>query len=157
MRTVSIIFFKMQSVISNHREIINEKVLISDLCWISLLSVRLQIYPAGIYLFKINNENTRTMCEICSKLTIKTPERRQWPLSQSTFGQSRHLLPFTSETFMKTLWCLQWYIRKYVHNFIWIRSKVANVNRNINVFLFKYFSFANAHPPKKDVLNIFVR
>ena len=33
--------------------------------------------PAGIYLFKINNGNTRTMCEICSKATIKTPERRR--------------------------------------------------------------------------------
>ena len=28
---------------------------------------------AGIYLFKINNRNTRTRCEICSKLTIKIP------------------------------------------------------------------------------------
>ena len=35
-------------------------------------------YPAGIYLFKVNNRNTRTRCEICSKLTIKTPERRHW-------------------------------------------------------------------------------
>ena len=26
--------------------------------------------PAGIYLFKVNNRNTRTRCEICSKLTI---------------------------------------------------------------------------------------
>ena len=34
--------------------------------------------PAGIYLFKVNNRNTRTRCEICSKLTINTPERRQW-------------------------------------------------------------------------------
>ena len=34
--------------------------------------------PAGIYLLKVNNRNTRTRCEICSKLTIKTPERRQW-------------------------------------------------------------------------------
>ena len=34
--------------------------------------------PTGIYLFKVNNRNTRTMCEICSWLTIKTPERRQW-------------------------------------------------------------------------------
>ena len=33
---------------------------------------------AGIYLLKINNRNTRTSCEICSTLTIKTPERRQW-------------------------------------------------------------------------------
>ena len=30
------------------------------------------IYPAGIYLFKVNNKNTRTRCEIHSKLTIKT-------------------------------------------------------------------------------------
>ena len=32
--------------------------------------------PAGIYLLKVNNRNTRKMCEICSKLTIKTPEQR---------------------------------------------------------------------------------
>ena len=30
--------------------------------------------PAGNYMFKVNNRNTRTRCEICSKLTIKTPE-----------------------------------------------------------------------------------
>ena len=35
-------------------------------------------YPDGIYLSKINNEKTETMCEICSMLTIKIPERRQW-------------------------------------------------------------------------------
>ena len=34
-------------------------------------------FPAGIYLLKVNNGNTRTICEICSKLTIKTPEQRQ--------------------------------------------------------------------------------
>ena len=28
--------------------------------------------PAGIYLLKVN---TRTMCEVCLKLTAKTPER----------------------------------------------------------------------------------
>ena len=33
-------------------------------------------FPAGNYMFKVNNRNTRTRCEICSKLTIKTPERR---------------------------------------------------------------------------------
>ena len=35
-------------------------------------------YPASIYMLKVNNRNTRTRCEICSKLTIKTPERRHW-------------------------------------------------------------------------------
>ena len=31
-----------------------------------------------IYLLKVNNRNTRTRCEKSSKLTIQTPERRQW-------------------------------------------------------------------------------
>ena len=35
----------------------------------------LRFYPAGIYVLKVN-KNTRTRCEICSKLTIKTPERQ---------------------------------------------------------------------------------
>ena len=35
----------------------------------------------NIYLFKVNNRNTREMCEICSKLIRKTPEWRQWRLS----------------------------------------------------------------------------
>ena len=30
--------------------------------------------PINIYMFKFNNRNTRTRCEICSKLTIKTPD-----------------------------------------------------------------------------------
>ena len=34
-------------------------------------------YPAGIYLLKVYNRNTKTRCEICSNLTVKTPERRQ--------------------------------------------------------------------------------
>ena len=32
--------------------------------------------PASIYLLQVNNKNTRTRCEVCSKLTITTPERR---------------------------------------------------------------------------------
>ena len=31
--------------------------------------------PVGIYMFKVNNRNTRIRCEICSKLTLKTQER----------------------------------------------------------------------------------
>ena len=33
--------------------------------------------PTSIYLHKVNSRNTRTRCEICSKLTIKTPEQCQ--------------------------------------------------------------------------------
>ena len=31
----------------------------------------------GIYMFRVNNRDTRTRCEICSKLTIETLERRR--------------------------------------------------------------------------------
>ena len=34
-------------------------------------------YPVGYYMSKVNNRNTKTRCETSSKLTIKTPERRQ--------------------------------------------------------------------------------
>ena len=34
--------------------------------------------PASIYLCKVSNGNTKTMNEICSKLTVKTLERHQW-------------------------------------------------------------------------------
>ena len=30
--------------------------------------------PAGIYLLKVNNRNTRKKCGICTKLTTMTPE-----------------------------------------------------------------------------------
>ena len=33
--------------------------------------------PAGINMFKVNNRNTIIRCEICSKPTIKTVERRR--------------------------------------------------------------------------------
>ena len=45
-------------------------VLITPLC-------NSKTFPADIYLLKVNSRNTRTRYEICSELTIKTPERRQ--------------------------------------------------------------------------------
>ena len=44
--------------------------------FLATLSFSSQI-PADIYLFKVNNRNTTKRYEICPKLTIKTPERRQ--------------------------------------------------------------------------------
>ena len=39
--------------------------------------VQIDNNPADMCLFKLNNGNTITMCEICSKLTKKTPEQCQ--------------------------------------------------------------------------------
>ena len=32
---------------------------------------KIMCYPAGNYMYKVNNRNIRTRCEICSKLAIK--------------------------------------------------------------------------------------
>ena len=44
----------------------------------SIFKVTSKCYPVGIYMFKVSNRNTRSRCEVYSKLTIKTPERRHW-------------------------------------------------------------------------------
>ena len=53
-------------------------------------------FPAVIY-FKVNNRNTRTMCEIGSDLTIKTPKRRHDVVLVS--------LLLTLNKFHTLLWC----------------------------------------------------
>ena len=41
----------------------------------SLFFITKKLIPDGINLLKVNNRTTRTSCEICSKLTIKIPEK----------------------------------------------------------------------------------
>ena len=43
-----------------------------------ILGVMDHLQPSRNSMLKVNNKNTKTRCEICSKLTKKTPERRQW-------------------------------------------------------------------------------
>ena len=53
-----------------------------------------QTIPTGAYLFKANIGYTRAMCEVCWKLTIKTPEWRQWCRSGvfiANFEQISHI------------------------------------------------------------------
>ena len=46
--------------------------------------------PTNINLFKVNNKNTRKRCEICSKLTIETPERH-WRRSGVSIVNFEHI------------------------------------------------------------------
>ena len=51
---------------------------IDSIC-LPIYTVSYQDYNlASSYMFKFNNRNTRTRCEICLKLTLKKAERRQW-------------------------------------------------------------------------------
>ena len=52
------------------------------------------MYPASICMLKVNNRNTRSSCETCSKLTIKTPERCYWRQTYFTPSSSVSIINF---------------------------------------------------------------
>ena len=56
-------------------------------------------FPAGIYLFKVNNRNTKAICEICSKLTIKTKRTTSMTLIFCLY------LLLTMNRFNRLFWC----------------------------------------------------
>ena len=60
-------------------------------------------YPAGIYMFKVNNRNARTKCKICLKLTLKAPERRQWRRFGVFIVNFEHILHFVLAFLLLTL------------------------------------------------------
>ena len=62
-----------------------------------------EIVPASSYMFKVKNRNTRTRCEICSKLTIKIPERRHWRRSGIFIVNFEHILHFVLVFLLLTL------------------------------------------------------
>ena len=49
------------------------------------------LFQAGNCMFKVHNRNARTRCEISSKLTIKTPQRRHWRCSGVFIVNSEHI------------------------------------------------------------------
>ena len=72
--------------------------------------------PLG-YLFKVNNRNSIKRCEICSKLTIKTPKRRHWRrFGVFILNVEHHSHPF--QCFYCSLWTSKCYVgnKKYSQN-----------------------------------------
>ena len=65
-----------------HKNFIMHKKYLSDTCEYGPPN------PAGIYLFKVNNRNTRTSC---SKLKTKTPERSHWRRSGVFIVEFEHI------------------------------------------------------------------
>ena len=60
-------------------------------------------HPYNIYLFIVNNRNTRKWCDICSKLMIKSPERRQWRLSGVFIVNFKHISHLFLEFLLLTM------------------------------------------------------
>ena len=80
-------------------------------CWFYIIAV--------IYLLRVNNENTRILCEICSKSTIKSPKQRVVVLVSLLFALNRLYKIFWS--FCCWLWtstCRSWWCRKLLPKYI---------------------------------------
>ena len=84
--------------------------------------------------FKVNNRNTRTSCKMCSKFTIKTPERRNDVVLVSSLLTLTIFTTFSSVSFVdfeqiNVHWIaeirLKPIIRKYL--FSWSLFKITNL------------------------------
>ena len=58
---------------------------------IDCLEITMSKIPAGNYMFKVNNRNTRTRCELFYKLTIKAAKRSHWIRCDVFFVNSEHI------------------------------------------------------------------
>ena len=71
-------FFYVSNVPATVKSLVKHKVFTLD-------------YPVGIYMFKVKNRNTRKRCEVCSRLTIKTPERHHRRRSVVVIANFKHI------------------------------------------------------------------
>ena len=101
--------------------------------------------PASIYVFKVMNRNTRKRPDICSKLTMKIPERRHW-------GSSGVFI-INFELFQIFLWfyyCWFWtskYLQRKLSDILYLRYlfycvywRKAGLNKK-QCREFRYFSY----------------
>ena len=70
--------FRTQSLVNSKPPAIFAKCFTFNVWQGSNTPLRTKAVQVNIYLFKLNKRNTWKRCEICSKLKIKTPERRQY-------------------------------------------------------------------------------
>ena len=84
--------------------------------------ILIQNFIANFYLFKVNNKDTRETCKTCSKLTLKTPERRHWNRSGVFIVNFEHI----SHLFLVFLLFISCWI-KPLTTFIFCFNSVANV------------------------------
>ena len=104
-------------------------------------------YTASIYLFKVNNRNTRKRCKICSKLTIKTPERRHWRRTGVFIVNFEN----TRMALLTSYWCLYRWLWAYftpcssvsIGNFEYVNAGWATNFPYLAWFDFKWAILAN--------------
>ena len=103
------------------------------------------------YLIKVNNINTRTRCELCSKLTIKTPERRHWcrwcgsGVFIFNFEHISHLVPLF--LLLNLIWQMP---AGLMDNFIF-SAVITDQKKNKNSLYFSLFVFIRVRSCSKHL------
>ena len=122
---------------------------------VTIIIIVIIIYEIGLSLLKVNNGSTRTMCEVCSTLPIKTPEWRYWRGSVVwilNIEQVSHIimvLPLTlnmyllfsfySNAYRHKRWrckILDMYLEQLIENIKWKISILATVLATYKLLLF---------------------
>ena len=88
-----------------------------------LLDYLFHRYRHSLYLFQINNGNTRTMCEICSNLTIMTPEQCHALLWCFHGWILKFKFSLLVETILETAFLMR--ARKYFQELLTVMRKVT--------------------------------
>ena len=91
-----------------------------------LNGVNQEIDPTGVYLFKINNGNNRTICDICNKKDTRTT-------SHVTVVSFLLIL----NRFYLLLWCFYWWFVTYKYRLC--RQKLSK-DFCFNFYIFKKFT-----------------
>ena len=91
------------------------------------------VSPAGNYIIKVNHGNRRTGCEICLKLTIKTPERRQWCRFGVFIVNFKHTSHLVLLFLLLTLWTwkYKWTLWTYKYKFEVNKRKTWKICKNL--------------------------
>ena len=95
------------------------------------------VFQASIYLFKVNNRNTRKMQEICSNFTMRTPERRRWCRSGVVlvnFEQNSHIT-LLFHCFHCWIWTSKYPLGLKRHSVISVNTSCFSENQLHKLFL----------------------
>ena len=95
---------------------------------------------AGIYLLKVSNINARAMCEKCSKLSVKIPERRR--SSVFIFVNLKHISYIVLSVFIVNFksWPQFWNPRNFwawfsIYTRDWLKHRFLNGKESRNQML----------------------
>ena len=93
--------------------------------YVQILQCIPTVCPSSIYLFEVNNENTKTTCKICSKLIMRTPVITTFLLL--TLNRFRTLIRFAHCWFEQLKARLAQFFKKGLHHRHWCLSVAFNV------------------------------